>query len=510
MNFKKLTKSAIAFGYTALSLFSAFGCAKPKEEYASLSDVEIWSTYATESVWRNVGEYDDIKFPAQVTVEAIGGEVESAQLIMTTADKAVASYEVAISDLVCGDETFEKENITIYHEKYINVAATEYYTYSGYCPDCLVPFENVKALGENVIAKNNNQGLYVSFAIPEEQAAGTYTGTLTITIGGESKLVPVTLSVANASIGIENHTKSCFSLMWGHGRSELDTTQEMMNTYIDFLADYRLGPNHLLYRSNNTDEEIQLWAETACELAKDPKTVSYSVGTCGNKNIKSIDIQYSNGKTWHIEKEKAFSVYNSNDIKRYFLAFFYEGLKQDVDVFKKAFFKGVDEPYMWYSEDFLVLVDSYIFRQCKEEVIDIVLADTSITNQELLNEMIESLYALPHVVTDKTLPTIFDPSMEEPVGFDPKVMDLVLCPTFNKLNSEANCKDFRLFEENELWWYGCNVPRSPYPTYHLGDTLISARVCSWMQADYGIVGNLYWASEHARGSNPDGSNWLED
>ncbi len=511
MKLKKITQSLTALGLTAISVVSAFACSKKESETtATVDDVEFWATYATESVWRDVGEYEDVKFPAQVTVEAIGGEVESAQLIMTTGEKSVPAYEVSISDLYCGEEKFDKANVTIYHEKYINVAATEYYDYNGDCPDCLVPFENVKELGENTIAANNNQGLYVSFTVPEAQASGTYTGTLTVTIGGTQKQMPVSLTVADASIGIENHTKSCFSLLWGHGRSELDTTQDMMNKYINFLGEYRLGANHLLYRSNATDAEVQLWAETACELVQDPKTVSYSVANYDTVNIKEFDITYSNGKTLHIEKDEAFAVYDGEKLIKYFLAFFYEGLEQNVDPFKKAFFKGVDEPFMWYQDDFIVVLDSYIFRQAKEKAIATVRADESIENQELLSEMIESLYAVPHVVTDKTVPKLFDPEAEEPSGFDPEVMDLAMCPYFSTLNTQSNLDAFRLFEGNELWWYGCNVPRQPYPTYHLGDTLISPRICSWMQADYGVIGNLYWAAEYARGKNADGSNWLED
>ena len=45
-----------------------------------------------------------------------------------------------------------------------------------------------------------------------------------------------------------------------------------------------------------------------------------------------------------------------------------------------------------------------------------------------------------------------------------------------------------------IWWYGCMNPKVPYPTYHLDDDLITSRVLSWMQYDYGIEGNLYWVT----------------
>ena len=44
----------------------------------------------------------------------------------------------------------------------------------------------------------------------------------------------------------------------------------------------------------------------------------------------------------------------------------------------------------------------------------------------------------------------------------------------------------------EAWWYGCNNPKVPYPTYHLDDDLIGTRVLFWMQHEYGVQGDLYY------------------
>lgn len=512
MKFNKLTKSVLALGLAAVSTFSVVGCGEtpPPPSAAKLSDVEIWSTYATETVWRDVGEYEAVKFPANVTLEAIGGETESAQVIMSTGNKAVASYDVSITDLYCGQTKFDKTNITIYSELYINVAGTEYYTYNGYCADALAPFNSVKALGENTIEKNNNQGIFISFKVPETQEPGTYSGTLKITIGGEDKNIPVSLTVANASIGIENHTKSCFSLMWGHVRGELDSTERMMDKYIEALAEYRLGPNIMMYRTNDTPAEIDYYAKKACEFAKNPKVPSHGL-PYDTIDVTSFDVTYSDGVTVTYEKGgEKFSIYNGELMLKYFMAFFYEGLEQGVDPFKKTFIKGFDEPFMWNQDSTTVAMGAYVIKQTKEKAIAAVLADESITNKELLNQMIESLRAVPHVVTDRVVPEFYSDNMQSPIGFDPEVMDLNMCPYFSSLTNQSQLDQFRLFEGNELWWYGCNVPRKPYPTYHLGDTLLSPRLISWMQADYNIIGNLYWATEYGKGANDDGSNWIED
>jgi hypothetical protein len=45
-----------------------------------------------------------------------------------------------------------------------------------------------------------------------------------------------------------------------------------------------------------------------------------------------------------------------------------------------------------------------------------------------------------------------------------------------------------------FWWYGCIYPTHPYPSYHIDDDLMAARVVPWLMHRDGIEGNLYWAT----------------
>ena len=47
---------------------------------------------------------------------------------------------------------------------------------------------------------------------------------------------------------------------------------------------------------------------------------------------------------------------------------------------------------------------------------------------------------------------------------------------------------------DHVWWYTCVIPKHPFPSYHIDDHLISARLLSWMQKFYGVEGNLYWST----------------
>ncbi|MCK9222544.1 MAG: DUF6067 family protein [Limnochordia bacterium] len=47
--------------------------------------------------------------------------------------------------------------------------------------------------------------------------------------------------------------------------------------------------------------------------------------------------------------------------------------------------------------------------------------------------------------------------------------------------------------DNSIWWYTCVNPKRPFPSYHIDDYLIGARILSWMQKAHNVEGNLYWA-----------------
>ncbi len=88
---------------------------------------------------------------------------------------------------------------------------------------------------------------------------------------------------------------------------------------------------------------------------------------------------------------------------------------------------------------------------------------------------------------------------EDLLGSDTEGGVQAWCPQFQHWHTQKQRDEYyarqnttdRLMGE-EAWWYGCNNPKVPFPTYHLDDDLIGSRVLSWMQFDYDCDGNLYW------------------
>jgi len=74
---------------------------------------------------------------------------------------------------------------------------------------------------------------------------------------------------------------------------------------------------------------------------------------------------------------------------------------------------------------------------------------------------------------------------------------------------------------DQMWWYVCCGPRSPYPNNFIDHPAITHRIRFWMQEKYGVTGSLYWATTYWRGkdrkprnpwadgmsTNPRGGHW---
>jgi len=54
----------------------------------------------------------------------------------------------------------------------------------------------------------------------------------------------------------------------------------------------------------------------------------------------------------------------------------------------------------------------------------------------------------------------------------------------------------------EVWWYVCAGPASPYPNFYIDQPAVAHRIRFWMGEKYGIGGDLYYAVNQWTGRNP--------
>lgn len=496
----------------------------------TLEDVSVWCVPATEKVLKTASA-DDYSDVATDTLEVLAakGEYESAQIILTAQD--TLAYEVKANDLHSDGSTFSAGNIEVFHEEYINVSSPFGSVPAGQYPDALVPYENAVSSGENVVPKDENQGLYVRFYIPADQAAGTYTGSITVTVAGESVSVPVSLEIRNVTVSSENHTQSIFLNEWLFYKGELDSTQEMFDKYNEALYEYRLNPNMLLYDFDvESDEGIAAYVDKAWEYVQkyEVSTISLPYSTervdANDIDVSSLKIEDSDGmyvsdpqydftqKAVDAVHNDTFGTYETVDaavMTKYLKAFSEKSFTEGVDLVSKlvTYYRLIDETRNDQGYSTVKLI-SLVSRNTANKLADEYLAAKGTLKtqypgldakakangyasaDEFIEAVAESLYDLYHIVTIAAN-TDYEEILPYLEGG---------CPLFDYYDTEEVREDF--YSQTQKWWYGCVAPTPPYATYRIDDSMLSPRMVSWMQAQYGVVGNLYWSTNiYAQNSN---------
>lgn len=442
--------------------------------------VDVWGVAATEKILQDKQDYSEIKENAEIMLVMAKNEYESSQIIITPS-QTVPYYNVELSDLVLQgnnqmQDKIAKENISVYAEKYITVgkifdSATGAAT--GEYPDALVPLSSIVDYKENTIEKGCNQGLYFTIKTNSDQTVGTYTGTFKIDFGTFKKDIPVTVEVVDLAVPETNRAKNIFLITWDFASGELNASQEMYDAYVKALFDYRLCPATIVEDfSIAKEEDIEYYVNKAWDFMQDSRCTNISIPYTTTKFTVTAEQQEKYGV-----EPKAYTCLDADKFETILLAYAKKSLETDFDMFEKSicYFGFIDEP----TEFNLIpetKVTSIVFKETIENVaLQIEMMETESLIKE---ELVASLRNLKNVVTCE-----YDEQLDGYVE--------TFCPKVNYYDMASDREKYD--EQDERWWYTCIYPRAPYPTYHMEDTLLSARALGWMQAEYEITGNLYWS-----------------
>ena len=455
----------------------------PVVDVSAFSSAEIWSTYATEKILQDVdkSEYAELMMDAELVIDSCKGEYEGAQLIIS-ASKDISEWTASVGSLTHknGSASISADKLTVSAEKYTNVPVNMQQNGmpTGNYPDCLVPMQNYVNSGENKIKAGENQGIYLSVNVPYTQEPGVYEGTLTLTLDKERKNVPITLTVYDLEVNQETHMRSKFNSCFSQAIGELDSTQEMFSKYIDVMLDYRIMPSFLIHQYNihDTEESILQYAEEAARRVLSGKLTNF--------NIPSFLNYDSNG----------YPLPNVVSLHKYILALAETSIKyseetgEQIDLISRAIYTSgsIDEPTIQHTERYLPGFCSTYKKGLEDAQAKVEKLKESYPEQgELIDRLVESVADIRLVITtqyDEALATSID----------------TWCPLFNYYDTEEMRENYA--EQEERWWYGCNVPTSPYPTYEIDEQLVNPRVSAWMMSEYDITGVLYWAVDEYFGN----------
>ncbi len=334
----------------------------------------------------------------------------------------------------------------------------------GWFPDALLPIDALVKYKENKIKKGENQSFYVSVEIPLMQKPGLYTGTFFLTLDGSTKEFPVSLNVYDLKVNNETHSRSCFETGWYFESGELDSTENMFMKYNHALYKYRLSAySSMFYAQSFSDKDVYDFTDISYREMQNPRCTNIAIPEVAVQvPIPGVDVSF-----------------DEELMKKFLNSFFIKSIRENYNMFKKTIvFMGglIDEPDDLGIETRAVYVCNR-YKTLLNETADALM--DSYKDNPLQKEIIESMRNIPNVVTASWSEQL-DGAVE------------TYCPKANFYDTPEQRSHYD--DQKEKWWYTCVKPRAPYPTYHTEDSLSSPRLLAWMQANYDVTGNLFWAT----------------
>ena len=221
---KKIWKASLASVCAAAMLTSSLlSTAGEKKSVKAAVGADMWTTYNSFIVLQDnedmeggnlispkkLSQGDELRQKG-LNVDMFRGETEGAQLIVTP-ETRVNEYTVSVSDLVnVGDseKKIEKENVEIFkqHYAYVGNNSAEGWNLhfaTGYYPDVMIPIDGVIKNNENFIEAGKNQGFTFEVTVSadeEKYPAGTYRGTISLTMDGAVEEIPLVVRVRDITI----------------------------------------------------------------------------------------------------------------------------------------------------------------------------------------------------------------------------------------------------------------------------------------------------------------------
>ncbi len=493
-------KKRSRIAYTALAcamlLGTVVGCGEEGDVTSTPTpptkvEASVWSTQASVKVTKNVKEdpYYAQK-DAKVSIQMMKNETEGAQIVVTAGSKGISSYSMNTTDLSDGNgNTIAKEDISVYHQKYLEVVSewntlNTNYVAGDYVPDMLLPLETAAKYGENKIDAYKNQGITIEVKTTGDTVPGVYTGTFELVLDGVKQDVPVTVEVWDIQYEGRRNFQSSFllyrnSLIAG----EYEASEELVDRYIDFMLDYKMN-TYVIQDSYTVDEFVE-----------------EAVRLWDNENYNSICIPKVMYSQYMADTGEA------NEIIQYILAI--------------AKISTPEKPYM----DALYIYPTYfdeadMFAEKWADFERVFGKNADGSKNEWDKTLERALSELKNTEEYQAFSDEFKAQMDKAILNIPAAFPnttfredwintahITFCPYLSLLGDDAMLQRYQdganANSEGDLWTYTCVGPTYPNPTFHIDDYNLGTRVSGWMMKKFNVNGYLYWATNMYQAINTD-------
>lgn len=447
-------KKLFAIGAAAY-LFASFfvGCNQNAEQPVN-ANISVKALYSTEKIEKT----EDLSNRANggVEIALAKGESEGDQFAVLS-DKTF-SYTFTVSDLICGENVIEKENVEVSKMIYteckdrVNSGVKE----AGWYADAVVPMEYIERAKENVMEKDVNNFFWVDVDAPKDAVAGIYTGTVTLEYSNKKHEIPVSVEVFDFTISDTPYMQTQYSI-WLNGNfmmyGELESGKEIYNRYYEMLLDYNISAPPYGETSEEFVESVRKYYDrvTAIRL---PTTY------VGNTNFD---------KELYEEVMRNLAIASIEDGKNYFSKAFHR-LSTIYDEFQEV---------AWRVEHVRPTIEAV--DEIEKRVVEYLIEKEYISDEN--DELAQSILNLRHNMT-----AWYEEEWDDVIN--------MYCTTYDR--ARATTADIQKMTEvmandNVYWTYGC-ITRDAYPNPagQINDYLVSARDLFWFNYEYGIQGDLVW------------------
>lgn len=479
----KKIKAILGVAISAITAFSAAACdgATSSSTPSGSASYDVWGKEGHVKVFAD-REYDDsFRRELAVDINACKNEYEAAQIVLTANEGSVKEYTLELSDLTSASgDTYSKENISVYNQKYVNVNSLTYENdYGlGWYPDALLPFEKAVEYGENKVQEGNNQGIYVEAYIPEDTKAGVYSGTFKLTVDGTVYDVPATVEVYDYTVSSSTHLASLFATHYERlVVGEKNATEAMTDKYMETFMEFRVNPGLSGTRpSKEWIDEIRLY----CNPEKTPLTSTLC--------------------TIGITVDRSGSGVNVTKFRQQVIAVAAASLVDGIDYVDLLDTRcgWIDEPHLNGTHDLVnTALASYNVARAK-------MAD-DIRTGAVAGDIKAAVKDLVGVeMTDEEFDEKFNAMKEQLSNSAAGILNVITSLKDTRFTDDVesfcvtrggvrNAKDREYYKdlENNQWWYFCGSGANVL-SYGIDAPLLEARMVGWASYDYGYVGDVFW------------------